>query len=114
MILVIGPLASGKRSYVKSLGYAEEEMADAVLDPRPVIINVQNLVDESPSDSMALLPALLNKDVVVCCEVGGGVIPAERHARESREATGRLCIALAQRAERVVRLVAGIPTVIKG
>jgi adenosyl cobinamide kinase/adenosyl cobinamide phosphate guanylyltransferase len=113
MILVIGSRASGKREYVKSLGYAEADMADAVLDARPVIYNVQDMVDADPEGSLSLLPALLNKEVVVCCEVGAGVIPAERRERDSREATGRLCIALAKQAERVVRLVAGIPAVIK-
>jgi adenosyl cobinamide kinase/adenosyl cobinamide phosphate guanylyltransferase len=114
MILVVGSLASGKREYVKSLGYDEADMADASLDARPVIFNVQELVHRDPAGSMSLLPALLEKEVVICCEVGSGVIPGARHDRESREATGRLCIALAKNAARVVRLTAGIPSVIKG
>jgi adenosyl cobinamide kinase/adenosyl cobinamide phosphate guanylyltransferase len=62
----------------------------------------------------ALLDSLLAKEVVICNEVGAGIIPASRVERESREATGRLCCQLAQHADRVVRLTAGIPIVIKG
>jgi len=113
MILVIGSISSGKREYVKTLGYSDADMADAVLDERPVIYNVQDMVEKDPDNAMALLPELLKKEVVICCEVGSGVIPAQRHMRDMREATGRLCVALAKEAEQVVRLVAGIPTVIK-
>ena len=59
------------------------------------------------------LDALLGKEVVVCDEVGSGIIPLSARDRQAREATGRLCIQLAARATRVVRLVCGIPTVIK-
>ena len=114
MILVIGGAASGKRAYVQSLGYAEADFADAVLDARPVVYNVQDLVFADPDGASALLAPLLSKEVVICSEVGSGVIPADRRGREAREATGRLCILLARQAERVVRLVCGIPTVIKG
>ena len=61
-----------------------------------------------------MLPVLLQKEAVACCEVGSGVIPIQYGQRRAREATGRLCVLLAARAEKVVRLVSGIPTVIKG
>ena len=114
MILVIGARSSGKREYVKTLGYTDGDMADAALDMRPVVFNVQDMVARSPESSMEFLSKLIEKEVVICCEVGCGVIPLERADREMREATGRLCVALAREAERVVRVVAGIPTVIKG
>ena len=62
----------------------------------------------------ALLEPLCTKELVLCCEVGSGVIPLSREERQAREATGRLCVLLAQRADAVVRMVAGIPTAIKG
>ncbi|MBS6323232.1 MAG: bifunctional adenosylcobinamide kinase/adenosylcobinamide-phosphate guanylyltransferase, partial [Clostridium sp.] len=46
--------------------------------------------------------------------VGSGVIPVERNVRLGREAAGRLCVLLAKDAEAVVRMVCGIPTIIKG
>ena len=114
MILVIGARCSGKREYVKGLGYTDGEIADAEMDSRPVVMNLQDMVAKGPEKAMDLLPELLEKDVVICCEVGSGVIPLERSDRDMREATGRLCVALARHADKVVRLVAGIPVVIKG
>ncbi len=114
MILIIGGLASGKRDYVKNeYGYRDADMADGLLDRRPVLYNLQRLVFSAPDAIEALLPALLNKDVVICNEVGSGVVPVDKAERTAREATGRLCVALAERADKVIRLVCGIPTVIK-
>ena len=113
MILVIGALASGKLEYVKSLGYSDSDIADGVLDERPVLNNLQDMVFSDPAGSDKLYDALLKKEVVICNEVGSGIIPFQRTDREAREATGRLCNRLAQAAERVVRLVCGIPIVIK-
>ena len=113
VILVIGASASGKRTYVKSLGYVDADMADAVLDERPVLFNLQDMISAAPDSGDALLPRLIEKQVVICNEVGSGVIPAESDERQARVKTGRLCILLAQNAQKVVRLVSGIPTVIK-
>ena len=114
MILVIGAAASGKRTYVKQMGYTDADIADAVLDDRPVIENVQDLVRRDPDNVDVLLQPLSEKHVVICDEVGSGVIPADPLERKTREQTGRLCVLLAQKAERVIRLVCGIPSVIKG
>ncbi|NLT15183.1 MAG: cobinamide kinase [Clostridiales bacterium] len=114
MILVIGGLASGKRSYVrKEFGFGDSDMADGVLDSRPVLFNLQNLVFKAPDSIEALLPSLLLKKVVICNEVGSGVVPVDKAERIAREATGRLCVALAEQAEKVIRLCCGVPAVIK-
>ena len=113
MILVIGGYAAGKRSYVRdALGYSDAQMADGVLDARSVIYNAQTLAARMAVDE--LLEALCQKEVVVCNEVGGGLIPMNAEDRAAREAAGRLCILLAQRAQRVVRIVCGLPQTLKG
>lgn len=114
MILVLGGAGSGKRDYVKSLGYSEQDIADGLIDGRKVVYHLQNIVFDDPDRAPELLDALLLKEVVVCNEVGCGIVPLSARERQAREATGRLCIRLAARATRVVRLVCGIPTVIKG
>jgi adenosyl cobinamide kinase/adenosyl cobinamide phosphate guanylyltransferase len=115
MILVIGGIASGKRAYVKETwGYGDADLADAVLDDRPVLFNLQELVAMDPQGAAELLPHLVEKAVIICNEVGCGVVPLERTDRIWREAVGRLCILLASRAERVIRMHSGIPLVIKG
>lgn len=114
MLLIVGGEGSGKRTFARSLGYADSDLSDAVLDDRPVIFHVEQMVFRDPEHSDILLPALERKDVVICNEVGSGVIPVERGERIGREAVGRLCVQLAQRAACVVRMVSGIPMVIKG
>lgn len=113
MLLVIGGAGSGKREYVKSLGYADEDIADAVLNDKPVLDNLQDIVFADPMN-VEVFDTLLQKRVVICNEVGSGVIPLDPRDREVREATGRLCSRLAQHAQKAVRLVSGIPIVIKG
>lgn len=114
MLLIVGGEGSGKRTFARSLGYTDSELSDAVLDDRPVIFHVEQMVFHDPEQADTLLPALAKKEVVICNEVGSGVIPVDRTERMGREATGRLCVQLAQRADCVVRMVSGLPTVIKG
>ena len=52
--------------------------------------------------------------ILICDEVGCGVVPVEPAQRARREAVGRLCCRLAERAERVERIFCGLPMVLKG
>lgn len=113
MILVIGAMASGKRSYVRSLGFAEHEIADGVLDDCPVVANAHRLAADYAGALDELADKLSEKAVVICNEVGCGLVPAQAEQREQRERAGRLCALLAARADRVVRMVCGIPQPIK-
>ncbi|MEG1536978.1 MAG: hypothetical protein RR387_01685 [Clostridiales bacterium] len=113
MILVVGAMASGKRSYVKSLGYEDADIADGILDEQPVLDNLENLVYRFPENAVEMLPALLSKDVIICQEIGSGIIPVDFDQVAIRRITGKLCILLAKQATQVVRLVCGVPTVIK-
>lgn len=114
MILVIGAIASGKLNYVKSLGYSDKDIADGVIDERPVINNLQDMIFSDPRGAGDFFNLLLQKEVIVCNEVGSGIIPINRTEREAREAVGRLCNQLAREAKIVIRMVCGIPNVIKG
>lgn len=114
MIFVIGGLASGKREFVKrEFGCSDSDMADAKLNSCPVLFNLQNMVFEATDSIDALLPVLLQKKIVICNEVGSGVVPIDKTERAAREATGRLCVELAEHAEKVIRVCCGIPTIIK-
>ena len=52
--------------------------------------------------------------VILCDEVGSGVVPLAEEDRTWRERVGRTCCALAERASCVVRIWCGIPMVLKG
>ena len=75
---------------------------------------MQSILFADHTRTRELYDALADKEVVICNEVGSGVIPVERNVRLGREAAGRLCVLLAQKAEAVVRMVCGMPTIIKG
>ncbi|SFG74299.1 bifunctional adenosylcobinamide kinase/adenosylcobinamide-phosphate guanylyltransferase [Oribacterium sp. WCC10] len=51
--------------------------------------------------------------VIIMNEVGSGVVPMDKGEREWREAVGRVSCIFARRADRVYRLIAGIPQRLK-
>lgn len=63
---------------------------------------------------IAALHSCLAPWVIVSNEVGHGIVPDNKLARQFREAQGRLNIALARQADLAVMVVAGLPQVLKG
>lgn len=112
MLLVIGGIASGKRTYVRSLGYADEQMACELDSDAPVLCGLEECLRAGALDDERL-ERVASKEVVVCCEVGLGVVPMDADERAWRELVGRTCCMLSARAGRVVRMVCGIPVTIK-
>jgi len=112
MIFVTGGESSGRRTFVRRLGYSDDQISDGVLDGRPVVFRAELLAADASPEELAEL--LADKEVVVCTELGCGIVPLDPDQRRAREAAGRLSILLARRAEAAVRLVCGVPTVLKG
>lgn len=119
MILIVGGRGQGKLAYAMERRCAEdwavartpEEGAD-----RPIFAGLESWL-KTAGDPWPALDALLEKNpdvVILCDEVGCGVVPMDRAEREWRERVGRVCCELARRAGRVERLCCGIPTVLKG
>ena len=113
MILIIGGAGQGKLDYVlQKTGYGPAQVARTPEEARtrPVFAGLE---DWPELDEAALLEA--NPDVILICDEGGcGVVPVEPAQRARREAVGRLCCRLAERAERVERILCGLPMVLKG
>ena len=114
MVLILGGKGAGKREYARTLGYGDEEMSADVFSDAPVMTDLEEAVRKAPDQAEKLLEPLCKKELVISCEVGSGVIPLHYEGRRFREETGRLLLRLAREAESVVRVVAGIPTAIKG
>lgn len=110
-LLITGAAGSGKRSYIRSLGWKEKDMADAVLDERRVVYHAENMAGRM--EHQYLVRELLKKDAVIINEVGCGIIPADANERVHRLEAGKLAIQLAAQAGHVIRLISGIPVVIK-
>ena len=108
MIFVTGPLFAGKREYICSaLGWTEDDLTQRA------IWDVQALAANAP-DLEALAQDLSRYEVVIATEIGGGVVPMDPVQRQAREAAGRLSCLLAQCAQRVIRVVCGLPQALKG
>ena len=108
MIFVTGPLFSGKREYIQNaLHLSPEEFY------RRAVWDVERLAAGVP-DLEALAEQLAAHEIVIASEIGGGVVPIDPEERADREAAGRLACLLARRAEAVVRVVCGLPQVLKG
>jgi len=123
MKLVVGGAGNGKLEYVLAVtGYKDGDVARdfEAAGAKPVFYGLQGAVKaalERGEDPNLLMDGALaaNPDVIVICdEVGSGVVPAEPAGRRYREAVGRLCCRLAAKAGRVERVICGIPTVLKG
>ena len=101
MLFITGPLYSGKRTFAQKLGGT-------------CCFEVQKQA-ETTEDLEALAKILSEKyDIITATEVGGGVVPVDATERANREKAGRLACLLAARADCVVQMFCGIPTVLKG
>lgn len=104
-VLLIGGAYQGKSALAKRL-YPDLPLAENLhLLVRQVL--------EQNKDPLALLDNCIGK-AVTCDEIGCGIVPISRADEDWREAVGRLCCAVAERADAVVRVTAGVPQYIKG
>ena len=101
MMFITGPLYSGKRTFAQQF-------------PGRRIADVQDLAAQSENLAKLADELAQNYDIILATEVGGGVVPMDAAERAAREAAGRLACLLAARADCVVQLFCGIPTVLKG
>ena len=121
MIVVTGGIASGKKTFLESCGVdltcvfdAREPQKTAVsLADATAVFHAEELVREGELAS-GLFEQLLSKQALTCTEVGSGVIPLTWDDRQFRERAGSLSSSLAKEADCVVRMVCGIPVVLKG
>ena len=103
MILIVGGLGAGKRDFARrELGVREEELSP-VLGP-----GTQVLYDLQALDPLPDLEELMGLRAVICNEVGCGLVPIQAEERQRREAVGRLCCQLAERAEAGYRISCGL------
>lgn len=124
-ILIVGGLAQNKLRYaLERFGFAEADVADEnsgdeALRTRPVLNRLHAMVkrrmreDNTAAGLLELLDARSDW-LVVCDEVGCGVVPVDAFERAWREEAGRLCCALAARADVVERVTCGIAQRLKG
>lgn len=126
MDFIIGGCFQGKREYVKEkYGFTESDFIDAKdiknsdMQGKRCLVGfhrfIRTLLLEG-ADIEKNVTLLLEKNdihVIISDEIGYGIVPIDDFEREYRELVGRQCCILAQKAERVVRVVSGIGAAIK-
>lgn len=122
MRLVIGGMSQGKLLYsMKRYGFSAAETSDSFCasEKLKAFTHYESAVRtalEQKKDPYFLTEQLLqaNPDIIIICdEVGCGVVPISKEERVWRETVGRLCCLLAERAETVERIFCGLPMRLK-
>lgn len=127
MIFVTGGSNQGKLSYVQDTFHLDESAVtdgefcafeDAftkpVLDHLHLLIKRMIMEEAEPEPLIEKGLAQNPGAIILCDEVGCGIVPISREARALREKVGRLQCTLASRADRVYRVSCGIAMPIKG
>ncbi len=117
MTLIVGGTGQGKLAYALArLALDETQVSRDPARPAPVIAGLEEWLRAHPdgADTLAALLEARPDVVILCREVGAGVTPLDAAERAWRERVGRVCCGLAARADCVIRLCCGIPTVLKG
>ncbi|MGN0639004.1 MAG: bifunctional adenosylcobinamide kinase/adenosylcobinamide-phosphate guanylyltransferase [Huintestinicola sp.] len=123
MILIIGGAYQGKTDHARSLGIsdicsgASEDMdrvgEHSAVNDFHLLIKRQLEAGLDPLEEAEKLLEINPDIVIISTEIGGGIVPMEKSERIWREAVGKTCCFLAQKSSRVVRVICGIPTIIK-
>lgn len=125
MIFIIGGFAQGKLRFAKGLINSKEQAEYAGSDFAKIfeqkIINklhiiIKDLINAAidPIEFFQDNMHLLRDKIIICDEIGLGVVPIDDGERNWRELTGRVCCIIAQEADEVYRVYSGIPTRLKG
>lgn len=120
MELVMGGKAQGKLKYILSLyNLSMENVTSGKLENTIVINNLENFIYSSLKDGKDPEKEIIEfasnnlKCIIICDEVGSGIVPIEPFEREYRDKVGHICCLLAEKSHKVHRVICGIGTVIK-
>lgn len=123
MDFIIGGSHQGKREYVRT-HYAFDRVADGSkssleeIEQAEVITEFHLLIrrllqDGRTTEEINSFVGELHPKAVTADEIGYGLVPIDAFERTYREAAGRACCEIAKRANKVIRIVCGIPNIIK-
>lgn len=132
MKLVIGGCSQGKLEYVLTgkdrerycifdgMLPNEDRMQEAIAREQTVIINhfhkwvkTSLLQGSKPEEEVRQFLGNAPECIIICDEIGNGIVPMDAFEREYRERTGRMLVVLAEQAWEVVRVICGIGQKIK-
>lgn len=130
MKLIIGGFSQGKLAYVlENEPVTTADVIDGAICDLGEIIDIEEIkvvdhlhllirrfMDEQKVVPDAFIMEIVKKNpdvVFICDDIGCGIVPADEFERNWRDKTGEICRKLAAGANCVVRMMAGIPQIIK-
>ena len=124
MEMIVGGAWQGKTDYARrqhpEVSFLEgAEVRTELLWQAEGILNFQDYIRKAlqAGKDLSDLPRILlekNPDLILTVqEVGSGLVPMDPFERRYRESVGRICTALAAGSSKVVRIVAGLPVLLK-
>lgn len=129
MKLIIGGYAQGKLNYaVTKYNVAEDHVFESVLPSSEEAEKLEGVVIVSslhkwikkrikeggrPEEEISSFVKKNPDCIIICDEIGNGIVPMDPFERVYRERTGRIQVKLAADAEEVERVVCGIAQKIK-
>lgn len=122
MILFVGGAFQGKKDCVQGMfGVTEESILNGAEEGRDFAaidhyhLRIRKQMEQG-LDPVGELETLLQENpevILLCDEVGQGIVPMEKADRDYREAVGRTMCVAAQKATEVYRVICGIAQRIK-
>lgn len=110
IILVLGGKNNGKLDFVRALDR----------DDFNLIYKLNDIIFEQTKNDTFDISCFIDRNIrrknviIVCDEVGCGIVPIDNTEVQYRENVGRCCCEIAKIADCVIRVYSGIGTVIKG
>ncbi len=114
LVLIVGGAAQGKLAFARrELGVAA--WSDGALGEADCVYGLHQALRTLPEPRSALAAWLAAhpEGVIICDEVGCGVVPLDRDERAWRELVGRICCELAEQAAAVYRVCCGLGAQLK-
>jgi len=121
MVLIFGGVYQGKLDYVKErfdaddVYYCKDDCTQ--MPTGSIIYEIDKwILALIKADMAPNMPQFLKEnpdEVVICNDIGGGVVPMDAMCRKWREEVGRGMGYLARHSDEVIRLFCGIPTRVK-
>lgn len=118
--LIVGGAYQGKLEYAKKV-YTQIQWIDGAKDSFETIQNaegiyhfeayVKRILKDENMDAKKIVDQIVTKQgqrILICDEIGYGLVPVDAFERYYREQVGRVCTGLAQQADSVIRVVCGI------
>ena len=126
MELVFGGAYQGRLEYAKTeynlsdddIFFCSEDKAEIDLS-KPAVYCIEKFLlaciraGLDPAEKFADIYDALADKIVICTDISQGIVPIDRQLRAWREETGRAMVKMAEDAQSVTRIFAGLPLVLK-